>query len=126
MTEIFLEATHKLNPLQVINKNELPYILPIKLSEGWKLSWRLYEVVELTPTYRVIDNFNEIFTVVPNRPWVDAKSSGLNTVAGYHKYRLSLIDATTDIVTFLYFGYQIQDDNPDKPYIYMNREESDS
>lgn len=57
------------------------------------------------------------------RPWLIADSEIFSVTAGQHMYRFKFIDSRINAETDLYLTYIIQDDNPDKPYIYMNREE---
>lgn len=57
------------------------------------------------------------------RPWLIADSEIFNVTAGQHMYRFKFIDNRINAETDLYLTYIIQDDNPDKPYIYMNRED---
>ena len=54
-------------------------------------------------------------------PWVDVSVSNLNLAAGLHTYTLEFINAATGDSFYQYFNYVIQDDNPEKPYIYMSR-----
>lgn len=54
-----------------------------------------------------------------DRNWIDIDTSNLNISPGYHLYRLSLINTSTQDIIYLYFAYTIQDSNPDKSYVYM-------
>lgn len=55
------------------------------------------------------------------RPWVDIKSSALNMNPGHHVYKLHFVNRYTEVCSNLFFAYTVQQDNPDKPYIYMKR-----
>ena len=56
-----------------------------------------------------------------HRGWVTISPYYLDLEVGRHTYALEFINtATSDTVT-RYFVYKIQDDHPDKPYIYMTR-----
>lgn len=55
-------------------------------------------------------------------PWMYINSSELNKSPGQHIYEIKLKDSRyLEGNCYLYFSYIIQDDNPDKPYIYMDR-----
>ena len=54
-------------------------------------------------------------------PWVDIPVDLLNLSIGLHTYSLEFINLVTGDTFYQYFNYTIQDDDPDKPYIYMNR-----
>ena len=45
---------------------------------------------------------------------------------GLHQYELTFINTINADNYHYYFQYIIQDDNPEKPYIYMNRKENDN
>lgn len=127
MPSIILEARYKLDTLPILRKTELPYTLPIFLGDNFNPSLKLYDVYELASTKRSVEHFENIFVQQVGRPWIDVDSCKLNTLTGYHKYQLCFVNIHTDETVIFYFGYQIQDDNPNKPYMYMEeyRKESD-
>lgn len=45
---------------------------------------------------------------------------------GIHQYEVTLVHPVTSDTVHCYFQYLIQDDNPDTPYIYMNRKETNN
>lgn len=53
--------------------------------------------------------------------WIDIPVENLNLDIGMHVYTLEFVNTATGDTVFEYFCYTIQSDNPDKPYIYMNR-----
>lgn len=53
-----------------------------------------------------------------NRTWIAIKSSGLNLSIGQHIYVAEFL--LNDSVLKYFFIYNIQSDNPDKPYNYMD------
>lgn len=55
----------------------------------------------------------------PYHPWVKIKFDYLNQNPGYHMYKLSFANRFTNDVISVYFAYQYQMDNPEKPYDYM-------
>lgn len=48
----------------------------------------------------------------------------VNLELGLHQFEISLKNIITGDQMYCYFQYHIQDDNPDAPYIYMNRKEN--
>ena len=48
----------------------------------------------------------------------------VNRELGLHQFEISLKNIITGDMMYCYFQYHIQDDNPDAPYIYMNRKEN--
>lgn len=63
-------------------------------------------------------------TRVTNRIWIEIDKSVFSFDTGFHMYQLVFDDSGTGSILNLYFCYHIQDNRPDKDYIYMNREES--
>ena len=63
-------------------------------------------------------------TRITNRIWIEIDKSVVSFDPGFHMYQLVFDDSGTGSILNLYFSYHIQDNNPDKDYIYMNREES--
>lgn len=59
-----------------------------------------------------------------NRVWIEVHKSVFSLAPGFHMYQLVFDDSGTGSFLNLYFCYHIQDNKPDKDYIYMNREES--
>lgn len=55
-------------------------------------------------------------------PWIDFPVDILEKSAKVHTYILEFESLLTHDNLFLYFAYQIQNDNPDQPYIYMKRD----
>lgn len=58
----------------------------------------------------------------PKRIWYKFKSKLLNMETGYHTYRLSFKNLFNNDTCLLYIAYTIQNNKPDKPYMYMDRE----
>lgn len=57
--------------------------------------------------------------------WIRIHYSKLDLTTGMHVYKLLFNDPVFDEMLNLYFSYTIQNDSPDKPYIYMNRSKSE-
>lgn len=63
-------------------------------------------------------------TRVTNRVWLEVDKSVFSLASGFHMYQLMFDDSGTGSIYNLYFCYHIQDNKPDKDYVYMNREET--
>lgn len=55
------------------------------------------------------------------RPWLQVYTCGLNLSPGFHLYRFIFTENDTGAVSALYFAYNMQSSEIDKPYIYMKR-----
>ena len=105
----------------VISKYDLSPILHISLPKSIVTERFILDEIAC------IDDLDKIIYVpieslgkpVMNTPWIDIGIKHLNVDAGMHTYRLRFI--RNDDCVNLYVSYTIQDDNPEKPYIYMNR-----
>lgn len=110
---------------KVISKNQLEYYTWIHLPPEFGRDFTLFDLSETQPTVVEIPDFYKFVYRQAKRPWIRIFTKILNTRVGYHQYRLNFIhDHTSDIVS-IYINYTIQDDNPAKPYIYMNRKEGE-
>ena len=57
--------------------------------------------------------------------WIKAFSQELNLDVGYHAYRLVFWDVIHNVEVFQYIAYTIQTPDAPKPYIYMDRQETE-
>lgn len=57
--------------------------------------------------------------------WIRVNTSCINQSVGKHTLRFYFVDRYTDTDFSLYASYYIQDDNPDKPYVYMPQEDKE-
>lgn len=109
---------------KVWNRNTLEYHTWIHLPIELCRSHELFQLDEISKVVTEVD-FKDKIKRECNKPWYDIITDLLNTDAGQHIYKMSFINRLTDDISCLYFSYIIQDDNPDKPYIYMDRDNSD-
>ena len=104
----------------VLNHDEIPYHLFVMLNPEMTRDCTMYEVHELDKEDSPIIFPDTFMRVSPT--WIRVITDHLNKKVGQHIYRMAFVDKITTDTFFLYFSYIIQDDNPNKPYIYMNRE----
>ena len=105
---------------KILNYKTTEYYMWIHLPSEFNTDWTLYEVHELEDNREIYYN---LFYRENCKPWVRFIFEALNKRPGKHIYRLHLVNKKTDDVVSLYFSYVIQDDNPAKPYVYMNNSE---
>lgn len=109
--------------VKLFNTNELTDYLWIKLPNRYSRPFNLIELDSIQPESCSVDITDD--SVFKENIWVKIPKDKLNLSAGNHVYRIKLQSVySEDTVVMLYFSYIIQDDNPDKPYIYMNRDSS--
>ena len=107
---------------KVFNINELDYFLWVKIEPPLSSSYYLYKIEEVKQDGLHEVMFKNMF-VRESPTWMKIAKDYLNLDIGQHAYKMSFVNTETDILVSLYFSYIIQNDNPDKPYVYMNREE---
>lgn len=106
---------------KVFNLSELDYFLYVQLEPPLSSKWYLYRVEEKLKDGSLR---GVIFpdTVRKESPtWLKLTTTLINKEIGLHIYKLTFVDTETDVLTSLWFSYTIQNDNPDKPYVYMER-----
>ena len=104
----------------VLSKAALDYYLWVHLDADVVRDCMLYEYLEQRNGQFVPANpfaFDREGTC-----WVKVHTSFINKEAGLHVYRFNLVNKSTDDVFSLYVGYVMQDNCPDKPYVYMKRD----
>ena len=107
----------------VFNQSQLEDVLYVNIPyEICKLN-NLVEVTEVPVVKDLCDeSILDHVTFLRYRPWVDIESSVLNLDPGHHKYKLKFKNIYTSVISNLFFAYDVQCDDPEKPYIYMNKE----
>lgn len=110
---------------KVFNLAELEYFLYVQLEPPLSTVWYMYKVEEKQKdgTLKELAPFQD--AVERESPtWLKFRTDFLNKEIGLHVYKLTFVDTITNTLVTLWFSYTIQSDNPDKPYVYMNRKES--
>jgi len=121
------------NVLKASNKAELSFHSKIYNLECLETYMHIYiEASDIS--YLSIEDISEIggkslesYTWSgPGHPWVDIKTADLNLDVGMHVYRIQFKNNVTEDLWYQYFCYEIQTDNPEQEYIYMDRDYLDS
>ena len=108
---------------KVFNIQNFADTICVKLPDDFPRDFELTGMYNLE-TDKSID-FEDYIEQLPYKPWVDIQKVVLSTDIGQHTYRLDFMQPGFVIGATCWFSYIIQDNNPDKPYIYMNRGDSD-
>lgn len=85
---------------------------------------------ELSPSHKIISitDMTEGRVIIPEEDifregkLVRISESSINKTIGLHSYEIKLQSIYTGDLIYSYIKYRIQDDEPETPYIYMNRE----
>lgn len=102
----------------VINLHTLEYDTWVHLP-SYARGCRLFQIDEFLPDGGEVIDFSSVEQEL-GKPWIRITYGLLNISEGQHVYRLHFIDRN-DAVFSLYVSYIIQNDDPDKPYVYMGK-----
>lgn len=106
----------------VIHKDEFEYYTWIKVPNIISKRFELFELHEMTEPPKEV-NIRNCCTRIPDHPWYRILTSQLCMCPGLHVYKMHMVDRWTNDVTSIFFAYHVQDDDPKKPYIYMDPSE---
>lgn len=103
---------------EVVNCNEVDEYLIVKLPFNMS-GFKLYDILDVSESpVKTVDFENVRYDEF--HPWVDIPWKNLSRISGKHVYKLSFMDMCRKRYITTYISYIIQDDDPNKPYIYMN------
>jgi hypothetical protein len=105
----------------IYNAKDFSEIVCIKLPPQMPRDMELTEIYNLNSSEEV--DFTDFVTRDENRPWIDIQASILDKSIGQHTYRMTFSRLGCKLSATCWFSYIIQDNNPEKPYIYMDRSE---
>ena len=110
-------------PLHTVmyNNKDFSDIVCVKLPPQMPRDMQLVEIYNLNSSEDL--DFMDFVTRDENKPWIDIQSSILDTTVGQHTYRMTFENLGCKLKATCWFSYIIQDNNPEKPYIYMKRNE---
>ena len=107
---------------KIYNSKDFSEIVCIKLPPQMPRSMELAEIYNLD-TQEDVDFIDQV-TRDEHRPWIDISSTILDLNPGQHTYRMTFGKPERKLKATCWFSYIIQENNPEKPYIYMNRDEN--
>lgn len=103
---------------KVFNLSTLDYHLWIYLDPDTVRDTYFIKAEEIGPEADNSTVFPDTY-VRDSQCWIRVNSRQLNLSIGKHIIKLYFVDRYTDTDFSLYVSYYIQNDNPDKPYVYM-------
>ena len=105
----------------IYNSKDVSEVICVKLPPEMPRGMELTEIYNLNSSEDV--DFADQVTREEHRPWIDIQTSILDTMVGQHTYRMTFSNLGCKLNATCWFSYIIQDNDPEKPYIYMNRNE---
>lgn len=111
-----------MNYTRVYNLKDVSDVFCIKLPDDFPRHLDLSEIYYLN-TDEVLD-FEDYVSRQEHQPWIDINKSLLDLSIGRHIYRLSFVEEGSIFAISCWFGYIIQDNHPEQPYVYMDRDDS--
>ena len=109
---------------KIYNSKDFDEIVCVKLPPQMPRDMDLIEIYNLNASEDV--DFADQITRDEHRPWIDISSSILDLGIGQHVYRMTFAKENCKLKATCWFSYIIQDNNPEKPYIYMDRGENNT
>ena len=108
---------------EVFSLSQFEYYLFVRIPEHIAKVYELYQVDEIVDKAEFVCHKN-LWHHDRGRVWYKFHAGMLNKKPGLHVYRLSFVNpcACSMNTIQLYMGYVVQDSDPDKPYIYMNKD----
>ena len=103
---------------KVFRRSEFDSIgyLPIHLNIDVR-DYKFVSIYSLNPmNFRL---FKEEYNMCLCRAWIDVPVTSLDLNIGYHLYTVQLVNIHTNDIANLYFSYTIQNDEPEKSYLYL-------
>ena len=105
--------------LQVYDIANLDTILWIHIPNDLSLSHQITDIAQKVGSkYESIDLTDGVDRTC-KYPWVSIDCDKLDMNVGQHIYRITLINTVSLNKIYLYFTYIVQNDDPEKPYVYM-------
>lgn len=102
----------------VVNINEVDEYLSVRLPFNMH-GFKLYDILDVSSSPVKTVSFENV-KYDEFHPWVDIPWKNLSKLSGKHVYKLSFMDSLKNRYFTTYVSYIIQDDDPHKPYVYMN------
>ena len=101
------------------NSKDISEIVCVKLPPQMPRDMDLIEIYNLNASEEL--DFTDKTTRDEHRPWIDISSDILDLTAGQHVYRMTFAKPDCKLNATCWFSYIVQDNNPEKPYLYMDR-----
>ena len=103
---------------KIFNSKAVEYHLWIYLNPEDVRTAYFYGAEEIGPNANNSTIFPDTF-IRESECWIRVNREWISNSVGKHIIKLMFVDRFTDTDFSLYVSYYIQNDNPDKPYVYM-------
>lgn len=104
---------------RVFNSKTLDYYMWIYLNPEDVRGCQFVKAEEITYGSASQDFYPDTFSR-ESQCWIRVTTHFIDTSIGNHIIRLYFVESVTGTEFSLYVSYYIQDDNPEKPYVYIN------
>lgn len=121
----FLDYDDAIQYAKIINLNTVEYKWSVFIPHHLPLDLSLYELKQIVPASSPQEYPMSQVVRDGKRRWIDLYTSIIDRSPGLHIYRASFVNTKTDETCYKFLSYKIQDDSPERPYIYMNRNKED-
>jgi hypothetical protein len=118
-----LPYRESLEHIVTLTPSQLDYKLWLEIPNNIAKDLTLTEVKYLGLTPTTVDIETNI-TRDSVRPWLVFNQTAINKTPGFHMLEFIFRNNTINTYQSLYFCYMSQVDNPEKPYIYMERKDT--
>ena len=99
----------------VFNKKLLDGYIWVELPDVSK-NFVFTSIEQIQPSQAAV---SDVSSIIQDNIWLKVPIDLLDINTGKKLYKICLKHKCIDDVMSLYFGYNIQDDSPDRPYVYM-------
>lgn len=107
---------------KVYNGNDITYWVPVRIPPYIMQNYSPYCLKACTSDLKRESQDIIKHCKWNNKPWINVEATFLDLRPGHHLYRIGFINKYTDDIVSLYFGYIVQCNHPEKPYVYMDPE----
>lgn len=105
---------------RVFSESGIAPVLSIRVPHEY-FTYSMYGIHQISDSKHAID-ISRYVRPRCSPAWLDICTCGLDVSPGQHDYVVRYYDPSTSSYIWAYFGYIIQTENTNKPYLYMDRE----
>lgn len=106
--------------VKIINTHTIPNKVVVKVPKLLSSNYVLYEVKQILPDTGEVD-FSFCIEKKSGHPWMDIIPEFFDWTIGQHMYKFSFVNIYTNETCSAYLTYRSQQDNPERPYAYMDK-----
>lgn len=113
------DKAHATTGVPVLNLQTIGPHVFIRIPEKFVHEFRIVYIADLTDGEHPVDASSLLDYRSCHRMWIKCPKVMLNMNPGLHKYLFRFVRCMTDDAFDQFVYYEIQTDNPNKPYYYM-------